>query len=481
MKNKVFIGSSVEGLKIAYAIQQNLRHNAETTVWDQGVFELSSTTIESLIEVLDNSDFGIFVFSPDDIIKFRGIENLVVRDNVLFELGLFIGRLGRNRSFIMLPEGTDFKLPTDLLGITPGYYEVGRSDKSDQAATGPASHQIRLCIEKYGARNIDDSEPKTGNDVSTALIDNQDLLWVDLYVEKKYTECIKELEKKIKKEKDHKLKLNLQLWTAHVHWKMNPLLGDKKYLKLIDENTENSLPYTSYIITLLENDIYEQIPFLINKGIKQVPKAKDEFLCLKADYFTRIGNKHDAVKELNASIKERKSVSLYLKLVDLQDDLKNSHEIIHEALRHFPTNEEIISKYAHIAYNLDLFNISLFLNDKLIQLNRQNPDYWATMGNTYLNLNLNNKALASYIKANKLAEGKQSWILGNIGNLYNNLELPLKAIEYLELAIEQDPKSEYAHNRLSGALKKKEEKKIKDILKQGRIEIRNLVFNNEKL
>ena len=91
-KNKIFIGSSVEGLKIAYAVQQNLRHTAETTVWDQGVFDLSSTTIESLIKVLDNSDFGIFVFSPDDIIKFRGNEALTVRDNVVFELGLFIDK-----------------------------------------------------------------------------------------------------------------------------------------------------------------------------------------------------------------------------------------------------------------------------------------------------------------------------------------------------------------------------------------------------
>ena len=74
MKPRIFIGSSVEGLTAAYSVQQNLTHDAEITVWDQGVFELSKTTIESLMNVLKQSDFGIFIFSPDDISKIRNKE-----------------------------------------------------------------------------------------------------------------------------------------------------------------------------------------------------------------------------------------------------------------------------------------------------------------------------------------------------------------------------------------------------------------------
>lgn len=479
IKCKVFIGSSVEGLKIAYAIQQNLRHNAETTVWDQGVFELSSTTIESLITVLDNSDFGIFVFSPDDLVKIRGVESQVVRDNVLFELGLFIGRLGRNRAFIVVPEGTDFKLPTDLLGITPGTYEIGRSDNSDQAATGATSHQIRLSIEKYGPRIVEESEPKTGNDGSTSIGKNDDFLWIDLYFEKKYLECIEELEKQIKKETDSQKILNLKLRIAEVNWLINPMEGDKEFKKLIEKNKLNPSPYLWYINTLLQNDIYEGVPSLIENGITIIPESKDDFISIKADYFVRIGEEQTAKESLENSIAEVKSVKLYLKLVDLHTDMKISHKIIHEAFLNYPTDEQIILKYADIAYNLGLNEISLFLHDKLIKINKNNSSYWTTLGNTFLNLGLHNRAMVSYQKGDELAESNQAWILGNIGNLYNVVELQSKAIEYLELALKKDEKSEYAHNRLSTAIKKKEkeDKKIEELLKKGRIEIRNISFD----
>src|SRR5450759_5252398 len=112
MKPSLFIGSSVEGVRIAYAAQQNLRVGAEVTVWDQGVFQLSKTSLESLLAILDATDFGMFVFSPDDIVTIRGEESRAVRDNVLFELGLFVGRLGRERSFILIPENaTDLRFP----------------------------------------------------------------------------------------------------------------------------------------------------------------------------------------------------------------------------------------------------------------------------------------------------------------------------------------------------------------------------------
>jgi len=149
VKPKLFIGSSREGLPIADALHSGLTRDAECTVWNQGIFNLSQNTLADLIKVLRQSDFGIFVFSPDDITLMRGNSNQTVRDNVIFELGLFIGRLGPERSFFLVPDDVrDLKLPSDLTGITPGEYEASRSDSNWYAAVGPACGRIRRQMEQ---------------------------------------------------------------------------------------------------------------------------------------------------------------------------------------------------------------------------------------------------------------------------------------------------------------------------------------------
>lgn len=151
MKPRIFIGTSVERLDLGHAIQKNLEHDAEVTVWNQGVFQPSSYPLESLIDELDRTDFGLFVFAGDDITNIRGKDNLTIRDNVIFELGLFVGRLGRRRVFFLVPRGDEnLSIPTDLWGITPLSYDPNRSDGNLVAAIGSACSDARQEIRKLG-------------------------------------------------------------------------------------------------------------------------------------------------------------------------------------------------------------------------------------------------------------------------------------------------------------------------------------------
>lgn len=162
MKPHLFIGSSVENLEVANALQQNLEYDANVTVWNQGVFNLSSNSIDDLLKVLERTDFGIFIFNPDDVSKIRNKEYSTVRDNIIFELGLFIGKLGRSRVFYIIPRSIkDLRLPTDLIGLNPGTYDDGREDNNLLASLGPFSNQIRKILKEFTFENLADLQDES--------------------------------------------------------------------------------------------------------------------------------------------------------------------------------------------------------------------------------------------------------------------------------------------------------------------------------
>jgi hypothetical protein len=147
-KVSLFVGSSTEGIAIAQALQEQLQQDADVTLWTDAVFELGKGNLESLIELTTRFDFAALVLTPDDLATIRGHERAIPRDNVVFELGLFMGRLGRERAFAVC----DSSLPvwSDLAGISLALYEGNRSDGNVIAALGPASNQIRRAIARQG-------------------------------------------------------------------------------------------------------------------------------------------------------------------------------------------------------------------------------------------------------------------------------------------------------------------------------------------
>lgn len=150
MKPRIFIGSSSEAARFASAIHACLQIVAECTVWAVGAFGLSQTTIAELMRNLRDSDFGIFVFGPDDVANIRGDFLNVPRDNVVYEAGLFSGYLGPERCFIAVPQTVPVRIPTDLLGMTHGYYEDNRSDGNEEAAVNSFCFKVEKQIPMQG-------------------------------------------------------------------------------------------------------------------------------------------------------------------------------------------------------------------------------------------------------------------------------------------------------------------------------------------
>ena len=117
---RVFIASSSEGEGIAEAVRERLSARFDSFVWSD-VIRPGATIIEGLEEAANTYDFGIFVLRDDDIREHRGATEQVPRDNVVFELGIFVGRYSRYHALILKPRAVT--LPSDLAGVVPVLYD----------------------------------------------------------------------------------------------------------------------------------------------------------------------------------------------------------------------------------------------------------------------------------------------------------------------------------------------------------------------
>jgi hypothetical protein len=149
-KPRIFIASAGKNLHIAHALQGGLREYLPT-VWDQGVFGLSSFALPSLIQRSQEADFAIMVLGRDEMhVQSDKTTTFAPNSNVLLELGLFVGSLGLDHVFVLVPglHASDIKLPSDLLGLTVAYYNSEREDRNWDAAIGHIAFTIRNQISK---------------------------------------------------------------------------------------------------------------------------------------------------------------------------------------------------------------------------------------------------------------------------------------------------------------------------------------------
>jgi predicted nucleotide-binding protein len=148
----VFVGSSSEGVGIADHLQPALHAKVpcEVTLWTQGVFEASLYTMASLIGAARKYDL---VATPDDTVASRDDTVFTPRDNVIFELGLFVGALGLDRVYLVTDETDGLKIPSDMNGVTRVRYRR-RQDGNMAAAVGPVALAIAPRIKALGARNL---------------------------------------------------------------------------------------------------------------------------------------------------------------------------------------------------------------------------------------------------------------------------------------------------------------------------------------
>jgi hypothetical protein len=132
LKPKIFFGSSTSGSKIAQEIKTFFEPHADCTLWsDSGVWEPNRSTFDNLIRMAGYFDFGVFVATADDLTLTNDQIVIEPRDNVILEMALFLGALGRDKSFLFVEKG--IKLPSDFNGIYMPRFDPNDSDSIESA------------------------------------------------------------------------------------------------------------------------------------------------------------------------------------------------------------------------------------------------------------------------------------------------------------------------------------------------------------
>ena len=150
-KPKLFVGSSSEA-KNAVRVLCSALADAATVIpwWDAPEFKRGSfATLDSLMAAVDAYDFAVFLLTPDDLVNSRGKEGSVARDNVVFEFGLFLGRLGQHRAFAFVeerPAKGALKVPSDLFGINMPRFRVSSDPHEMMAGLSHAAEIVRIAI-----------------------------------------------------------------------------------------------------------------------------------------------------------------------------------------------------------------------------------------------------------------------------------------------------------------------------------------------
>ena len=153
VRPRIFIGSSTEAVNIAKALKMTLEKelHVEVVDWTDNVFKLSLGNMESLENLSPQCDFALTVLSGDDRLSYRGEKVDAPRDNIIFELGFFMGVLGRFRAFFLVDKA---KIPSDLYGMTYLKYNL----KGRKIHLGEVVDKLRIEIQSQGVRYYVDFE-----------------------------------------------------------------------------------------------------------------------------------------------------------------------------------------------------------------------------------------------------------------------------------------------------------------------------------
>lgn len=113
--------------------------------WNFSTFEAGKSFFDSLYDNTRDIDFAVILYTGDDQTSSRGVTQAAPRDNVIFELGFFLARLGPEAVIVVSPINVP-KIPSDYSGYAVLSYDPSTGSPTEYLT--PAAAQVKLQLKK---------------------------------------------------------------------------------------------------------------------------------------------------------------------------------------------------------------------------------------------------------------------------------------------------------------------------------------------
>ncbi|PSL35086.1 STING domain-containing protein [Chitinophaga ginsengisoli] len=151
MKPYVVIFSSSGSLPVAEGIHAHLENDFIIHLWKGDFFGDNHTTpLWTFFKKLFHYDYAIIVLSNDNMVSYVTKDGAKIngpKDNVIFELGATMAKLGPQKTIILLPDEPQVKLPTYFDDVKPLVFTYHNqetyTDQERMDATASAAEGIR--------------------------------------------------------------------------------------------------------------------------------------------------------------------------------------------------------------------------------------------------------------------------------------------------------------------------------------------------
>lgn len=291
--------------------------------------------------------------------------------------------------------------------------------------------------------------------------------WLKLYAKKEFQLAYNELDRvtQLSSDRDEVIKNKAILCSIQSKFDFDKAI-ESIQLHIIN-HPENTYIYRQYSWIYSSVGSYNKALDVLDNAVDKV-ENKAEIIALKADVLNEIGDYQVGIDMIKETLSEDQYISevydalarLYKALGDIESSLTTYNQGFKQGI----LSLDHLYSYAIDLSNTNYYSESIAVFKRLLVSDYRASDVHCFMGNQYLQLGLYDFALNSYLKAEELSDVESAWVLGNIGNLYNNKGLYTKAVDYLQRAVILDNTYAYAAERLASALANKNQEVEREVL-----------------